>query len=368
MTPIQQMTSSHRVAAHARFHRAVFTGFLRRLLSAKQLNTPRRLDGLDAWRPSWDGFPIFPGRDTVHRRTSLIAVVVSAACFGTLAILTGLAYREGASPLPLLAWRFAIVTVLMAAYQLVRDPRALLSGAVDIGKYAALSLTGYGAASVCFFFALQHATASVVAVLLYTYPAMVALLSALFFGESLTRKRVIAIVLTFAGCALVVGLLSEKVDATLPGILLGLGAALGYSVFNLLSFRLVASRPRLVIMTYTFGLSAIAIGLITVVSGGSLSPVGYSPSLWLLLGLIVLIPTLAAVLLYLNGVRRLGPAQAAIVSTMEPIFTIAMAAVFLGERLDGMQLLGAALVVAGVVTAEWRQSASGVHTEELATV
>jgi len=304
----------------------------------------------------------------VDRRVSLVAVVVSAACFATLAILTGLAYREGVSPLPLLAWRFALVTVLMAVYQLMRDPRALVSGAADIGKYAALSLTGYGAASVCFFFALKFATASVVAVLLYTYPAMVALLSAAFLGERLTRDRIVAISLTFAGCALVVGLFSEKVDATLPGVLLGLGAALGYSVFNLLSYRVMGGRPRLVLMTYTFGISAVAIGILTVAIGGSLSTAAWSPTLWWLLVLIVLVPTFLAVLLYLNGVRRLGPAQAAIVSTMEPIFTIAMAAVFLGERLEPMQFVGAVLVVAGVVAAEWRQPRGGVHTEELAAV
>lgn len=304
----------------------------------------------------------------MDRRVPLVAVVISAACFGTLAILTGLAYREGVSPLPLLAWRFALVTLLMAAYQLVRSPRALISGAADIGKYAALSLTGYGAASVCFFFALKYATASVVAVLLYTYPAMVALLSAAFLGERLTRNRIVAITLTFAGCALVVGLFSEKVDATLPGVLLGLGAALGYSVFNLLSYRVMGGRPRLVLMTYTFGISAVAIGILTIITGGTLSTAMWTPTLWLLLALIVVVPTFLAVLLYLNGVRRLGPAQAAIVSTTEPLFTIAMAAIFLGERLEPMQLAGAALVVAGVVAAEWRQPRDGVHTEELAAV
>ncbi|MDO8949560.1 MAG: DMT family transporter [Actinomycetota bacterium] len=304
----------------------------------------------------------------MDRRVPLVAVVISAACFGTLAILTGLAYREGVSPLPLLAWRFALVTLLMAAYQLVRSPRALISGAADIGKYAALSLTGYGAASVCFFFALKYATASVVAVLLYTYPAMVALLSAAFLGERLTRNRIVAITLTFAGCALVVGLFSEKVDATLPGVLLGLGAALGYSVFNLLSYRVMGGRPRLVLMTYTFGISAVAIGILTIITGGTLSTAAWTPTLWWLLALIVVVPTFLAVLLYLNGVRRLGPAQAAIVSTTEPLFTIAMAAVFLGERLEPMQLAGAVLVVAGVVAAEWRQPRDGVHTEELAAV
>jgi len=66
----------------------------------------------------------------------------------------------------------------------------------------------------------------------------------------------------------------------------------------------------------------------------------------------VLIPTFAAVVLYLEGIRSLGPSQAAVISTLEPLFTIALAAVVLGERLTPLQLVGAGLVLAGVVAAE----------------
>lgn len=307
----------------------------------------------------------------MQRRGALITVVVSAACFGTLAVLTPLAYQRGAQPLPLLSWRFAVVAVLMAAYQLVRDRRALVEGAADAGRYLLLSLTGYGAASVCFFFALNEASPSVVAVLLYTYPAMVATISAVLYRQRFTMNRVLALVLTFIGCALVVGLFSEEPAATLAGVLLGLGAALGYSVFNLLSYRVVGRRPRLVVMTYTFAISAVGVGALTVLTGGSLSAASWTPDLWALLGLIVLFPTFLAVLLYLNGVRRLGPTQAAIVSTLEPLFTIVFAALVLGDRLTAPQLLGATLVLAGVVAAEWRQPGTAepqVRADELATV
>jgi len=307
----------------------------------------------------------------VKRSTSLIAVVVSAACFGTLAILTTLAYDEGARALPLLAWRFAIVALLMALYQLLRNARALIDGAADAGKYVLLSLTGYGAASVCFFFALNEASASVVAVLLYTYPAMVAVISAVLFRERFASNRVVALLLTFAGCALVVGIFAERPAASLKGVMLGLGAALGYSVFNLLSYRVVGRRPRIVVMTYTFGFSALGVGALTLLTGGSLSVTDWTPGLWGLLALIVLVPTFLAVLLYLNGIKRLGPAQAAIISTTEPIFTIVLAAVILRDRLTLVQLLGATLVFAGVVAAEWRRPGdqpAAVPTDELAVV
>jgi drug/metabolite transporter (DMT)-like permease len=289
----------------------------------------------------------------MHRRSAVIIVLVSAACFATLAVLAVLAYDSGARPLPLLTWRFAIAALLMATYLAVRRPGELTAGFKDVGRYAGLSLTGYGAASICFFFALSHAPASVVTILLYTYPAMVSVVAALLFKEPLSANRLCALALTFVGCALTVGAFDDRAQIALPGIALGLGAAAGYAAFTLLSSRLVGDRSRLVLMAYTFGLSALGIGAVTLLAGESLSPAGWSPRLWLLLAAIVALPTFAAVVLYLRGVRALGAPRAAIASTAEPIFTIALAAVVLGERLRPVQLLGALLVIAGIAAAEW---------------
>lgn len=288
----------------------------------------------------------------MRRNTALMTVIASAACFATLAVLTRLAYAEGGSPLPLLTWRFAIAAVVMAAFLGVRQRAALVAGVRDIPRYALLSLTGYGAASICFFFSLQHISASVATVLLYAYPAIVAVMEGAIARERLPVSRIAAVGLTFAGCALAAGLLDTAAVVNLPGVLLALGAAFAYAAFTLLSSRLVADRSRLVLMTYTFGLSALGIGAVTLLAGGSLAPLGWSPRLWVILALMVALPTYAAVVLFLSGVRALGPSRAALVSTMEPVFTVAMASVVLGERLTVAQGAGALLVIAGIALAE----------------
>jgi drug/metabolite transporter (DMT)-like permease len=290
----------------------------------------------------------------VERRGALISVVVSAACFGTLAVLTKIAYRYGAQPLPLLTWRFAAVAVMLAAWQLVRSPGALKVSAGDVGRYSVLSLTGYGAASMCFFFAVRLVGASVTTVLLYTYPAIVSLIAWVFLGEPFSWRRLAAIGLTFLGCALVADVLGGGGAANPTGIALGLGAALGYAVFNVFSYRWMGRNPRIVLMTYTFGISALGVAAVTLLSGNSLSVAAWTPPVWGLLAVIVLVPTVIAVLLYLRGLGGLGAAQAAIVSTFEPLFTILLAAIVLGERLSPSQWAGAATILAGVVLAEWR--------------
>jgi drug/metabolite transporter (DMT)-like permease len=292
------------------------------------------------------------------RHWSLIAVVASAACFGTLAVLTPLAYEAGAGPLPLLTWRFVFAAVLLGSLASIRNRRALAVPPADFLRYAVLALTGYGAASICFFYALTFVDASVVAVLLYTYPAFVTIAGWMLLGHRADWGQGAAVLVTFAGCALVVGLFGEEVGRVAwQGVALGLGAAVGYTLFNLLSARWLPGRSRLTMMAYTFGIAAVLPGAGAVLKGGmaGLSTAGWQPRAWWLLAAIVLIPTFAAVVLYLEGIRGLGPAQAAVISTFEPLFTIALAAmVWPDQRLTPLQMVGAGLVLGGVVIAELR--------------
>lgn len=288
----------------------------------------------------------------MDRRASVIAALVSAACFGTLAIFTSLAYDGGAQPLQLLTWRFALAAALLGGYLAVTRPSALRVPFGDLGRYAVISLAGYGAASICFFFALTFTDASVVAILLYTYPAMVVLAERVLFGVPLSSGRGIAVALTFLGCALVSDPFAAEGGVRVLGIVLGLGAAACYSAFSMLSDRWLAGRPRATLMTYLFIYTALLSATAALVTRTSLSPAGWDPVVWPMLLGIVALPTFAAILLYLRALRGLGAGQAAILSTFEPVFTIVLAAVVLSESLSLVQWCGAALVLAGVFIAE----------------
>lgn len=295
------------------------------------------------------------------RRTALVAVVASAACFATLGILTKWAFAHGAEPMSLLAVRFATAAVVMAVAQAVRDPAGLRVTRGDLVRFLGLSLTGYGAASLCYAFAVKQIGPSVTTVLLYTYPALVSLIGWLFFKEAFPPRRVAAVVLTFAGCALVADVFTKGSGVTLSGVALGLGAALGYAVFNVLSFRSLGRTPRLTLMAYTFAFSALAMTAVAGASGTLGTIAGWDWQAWGVLALIVAVPTFAAVMLYLGGIKRMGAAQAAVISTLELPFTVAFAALaFPLERLSVVQLMGAAVVLAGVVFAEWGSPAGEV--------
>ena len=208
---------------------------------------------------------------------------------------------------------------------------SLLVPRSDLLRFAALALTGYGAASVCFFFALKFADASVVAVLLYAYPAFVTLASWLFLGEKATWQRGAAVLRDVRG-------LRAGRRAARRG---GSGAVAGHRARARRGGRLHAVQPAVAPLAsralaardddvHLRVASLMAAGLALGV-GQSLSPAAWEPSAWWLIAAIVVVPTFAAVVLYLQGIRGLGPSQAAVVSTLEPLFTIALASVFLPD-------------------------------------
>jgi DME family drug/metabolite transporter len=308
-----------------------------------------------------------------------VAVIVSAGCFATLGPLQTWAFAKGAESLSLLAVRFAIAAAVMALVQAAKDPSALKVTRVELLRFLGLSLTGYGAGSLCYSFALREVGVSVTTVLLYTYPAMVSVIGWLFLKEHFPVRRVAAVAMTFAGCALVAGVFSSGVALNAKGVLLGLGAGLGYAIFNVLSYRTLDTKPRFAIMAYTFGISAVGMAVVAGVTGGAGAVGNWQPQAWVALAAIVAVPTFAAVTLYLGGMRGLGAPQAAVISTLELPFAV-MLAVALStyeplrlavgltttERLSPMQMVGAAVVLGGVVLAEW--GSAGVEMDGAAAV
>lgn len=289
----------------------------------------------------------------MKRTRALISVALGALCFGTLAILTQMAYKVGIKPLPLLAWRFFLAALVISFFAYQRNHDAFKVPKRDIVRYWMLSWFGYGASSLTFFFGLKHADSSVASALLYAYPALVALGATMVFKEKLTKQKVYSILLVALGAVCVVGLFGGgEVHVDIWGIVLSIAAAVCYAAFNLMSQKWLPGRSSMTMMSFTFSFSAMGfIGLTLIVNGphALFAAADWSLHSWLLMMLIVIFPTVVAILLYMRGVRQLGASEAAIVSTLEPLFTVVFAWLLLGQTLTLVQLLGVALILVGVV-------------------
>jgi drug/metabolite transporter (DMT)-like permease len=274
--------------------------------------------------------------------------LVSAAAFATLGIFGRLAADAGASVATTLLVRFGLAALLFAAAlratggwpALRRLPRRVVLTGLGLGA------AGYSLQSGLYFGAIGRLDVSMVALLLYTYPAFVTV-AALALGRAEPSLRIGA-ALAVASVGLVLVLLAAGTGAfDLPGALMALGASLTYTTYILVSDGVVGEVDpfalSLLVLTGATASFAVA-GLAT----GSLQ-FALPAEAWLWLVLIALVSTVVAVSAFFAGLRRVGPSEAAILSTFEPVVTVALAFMVLGERLAPAQLAGGGLVLAAVI-------------------
>lgn len=245
--------------------------------------------------------------------------------------------------------RFASTSLPILAYLLIKDRAALRVKRKDLWLFAANGLASILFFTACYAAAIRETKIATAAALLYTAPAIVLLLSALLFSEKLTPRKIVCVLLSVLGCALVSGLGSGGAELNLRGLLLGLGAGLGYALYSIFS-RLIQQKgySTYTNVCWTFLIAAAAYLAIALGDGTAAQIVGL-PGAALLSVVCGLFTGLLAYLLYTAGLRELEPSRAAQLATIEPVFAALLGAVLFSQRLSLPELLGVALVVAAVV-------------------
>lgn len=276
-----------------------------------------------------------------RRWLGVLLIVISAATFGTLAIFARFAYAAGANPTTALLLRFAAAgAVLLVVMAVLRRP--LPRGRLLL-QLILMGGVGYVGQSLAYFTALTFAPAALVALLLYLYPALVTLLAAVFLKERLTRVKVLAVVVALTGSALTIG---RAVGGSPLGIALALAGSLTYAIYIVAGSRVMARAEALSASTVII-LAAAAVYVPIVVLQGPAWP--RTPSGWLAVAGMALIATVIAIVTFFAGLKLVGASTAATLSTVEPVVTVTLAALVLGERVMPLQLVGGALILSAVV-------------------
>jgi drug/metabolite transporter (DMT)-like permease len=282
------------------------------------------------------------------RSTGTLLCVGSAAGFGAMAVFGKLAYDNGATVGTLLAVRFALAAALFWALVFAEgSARELRSVGRDIALALALGAAGYAAQAGCFFAALDRIDASLLSLVLYTFPGMVAVAAIVLGRERADSRRLGALGLASGGLVLV--LASAKAGSLDPvGTALAVTAAVIYTTYILVSEGIAGRlRPSLLSALVCTGA---AVSLTLGSAGlGDLHPGDVTAEGWGWLAGIAVVSTVAAVSLFFAGLKRVGPTTASILSTVEPVVTVVLAFLVFGELLGTLQLLGGALVIAAVL-------------------
>ena len=284
--------------------------------------------------------------------TGVVLCLGSAAAFGAMGIFGKLAYEEGATVGTLLASRFALAALVFWGVTVATGALSELRAVTrrDAGLAFALGALGYGAQAGCYFLALDRLDASLLSLVLYTFPVMVAV-AAIALGRERFSSRT-AIALTVASAGLVLVLAGAAAGALDPlGTALALGAAMVYTTYILSSEGIAARVSPLILSTLVCTGAATTLTLAGLLTGDlSLGAVSGTGLGWL--AGIALVSTVVAIGLFFAGLRRVGPTAAAILSTLEPVVTVMLAFAVFGESLGPAQLLGGALVLCAVLVVQ----------------
>ena len=281
------------------------------------------------------------GRGGRSRAVGALYVVVSAVCFGSMAIFGRLAFAAGVDTATLLLLRFSIAAALMwivFAWKRARLPRGR-----GLATLVAMGAIGYAGQAFSYFTALSLASAGLVALLLYLYPALVALISRVVLRHALTPLQLVAIALALTGSFLTVG---QAGGGSAAGVFFGVLAAFIYACYILTGSRL----PRDVTPTAS---SAVVISSAAAVYGALAAARGVRlPGTvvgWAAVVAIAVVCTVLAIAFFLAGLERVGAVRASIYSAVEPAFTVLLATVVLGEELTALRVAGGTLILGAVL-------------------
>jgi drug/metabolite transporter (DMT)-like permease len=280
----------------------------------------------------------------------ILTGVLGYACFP---ILVKFISQSGIDPVDIAIWRFTFafpaIWLLIRGLRIPAPERPLPKrGLLLLGVVMVL-------AALAAFFGLQYLPASVYILLFYSYPAMVALMN-LLRGEHLAWQTWLALGLILVGIALTLPRSEQALalgEQAYIGVVLAFVNAFFVALYFVMNQRLVrgnqaARRASAWTLTGAF----IMMWLIALLRGVNLPP---DLPTWGLLLALGLISTVMPVFLYTIGIQRLGASRAAMFSTVEPIGTTILAAIFLGERLEGSQLMGAGVILLSLLLLQMRR-------------
>lgn len=274
--------------------------------------------------------------------SGLFFVLLSALGFSIMGYCGKIAYAEGLNTSSLLAWRFSLAALAFWPMIIWRKSYRGVNLREWI-KGLAMGAIGFWGVAFLYFTCIKYISTGLTSVLVYTYPTFVALSSWLFLRKRISTIQLVAISLCIVGCIFIAELRQFNL-LTLgnPGFILGLLMAFIYSLY-IISGEIVGKR-----VPADF-LSA------AIITGCALSFIGqgiYFEELifpatlkaWGAIILLALFSTVIAIHFLMMAIKRLGSLKTSIISTIEPLFTIAIGIVFLNEKMTNWQIIGGALI------------------------
>ncbi len=276
----------------------------------------------------------------MKRLIGILLIALSAASFGTLAIFGKYAYADGMDTFTVLFLRFGISALTMILILFLR--REVFPRGKILAQLIGMGALGYVGQSFLYMTAIKYASSGLVALLLYLYPMFVFILSVLILKEKASAVKVVALILALVGAALTV----DPNGGRLIGALMAVAAALIYSVYIIVGANVMKHVSAVQSSAIIFASAGAVFGMLTFANGAHF-PASHSG--WFAMLGVIVVSTIIPVVAFLAGLEIIGPTNAAMLSTLEPVVTVLLAAWLFGERLMPIVMVGGGLILVAVI-------------------
>ncbi|MCE2818106.1 MAG: DMT family transporter [Ilumatobacteraceae bacterium] len=272
----------------------------------------------------------------------IIFILISGAAFGLLPWFARTAYDHGTEPLGMLAVRFTFASILLLAVHSFRKKDISLPSKKLSIQLFLLGAVGYAPQATFFFFGVERIDTSLATVIFYTYPAFVVLASWVVFRHTPSVRMAVCLIVAVLGTALTAGQISTGSGL---GVALMFGASTWYTGYILISSKITGQSGAFVSLTYVMVGAAVSHLLLLALLRPSLPQ---DTTGWLAVFAAAIISTVVAMGFFFAGVSRIGPGEAAVFSTIEPVVSIAVGVYALDENLTTTRIIGALCVLVSV--------------------
>jgi drug/metabolite transporter (DMT)-like permease len=283
-------------------------------------------------------------------------ILLAGVLWGSMGLFVRKLNALGLSSMEIVALRVSVTSIALGLYLLLFQRRLLKIRIRDCWCFLGTGICSIVFFNACYFTAITLTSLSVAAVLLYTAPAIVMVLSCLLFGEKMTARKLMSLLMTLFGCVLVTGVLESGGDISGAGILAGLGAGLGYALYSIFGrYALEKGYHSLTITFYTFLTASIA-SLFTGNIGHVAAVALESSSMLLFCFAFGILCTVVPYLVYTIGLNYIENSRASILASIEPVTATVLGIFVFQEPVSLSEVVGMALVVGAFMVCRERDS------------
>ncbi|MGN0414125.1 MAG: DMT family transporter [Agathobacter sp.] len=291
-----------------------------------------------------------------------LLIVSAGILWGSMGLFVRRLNGLGLASMEIVALRSVVTAVLMLLFLLCFDRRLLQIKWKDIWCFFGTGICSILFFNFCYFKAMELTSLSVAAILLYTAPAIVMLLSYFLFREKLTGRKILSVLMTFAGCVLVTGILTEGGAVSAAGILMGLGAGLGYALYSIFSrYALEKGYHTFTITFYTFLIASIGSFFLADMGKVVQTAAKDAGTMLLCLGLGI-VCTVIPYLTYTLGLKYVENGKASILASIEPVTATLLGGIVFHERLTAGSAAGVILVLTALYIASAENREKGTQS------